>query len=811
AGSPGVVSLAWSPDGSRAALGGYELVTIWDAATAKCLLVLHGHTIGKGVFSVAWSPDGKRLASGGWDAKVKVWDISGGRESLTLVGHTGAVRLVAWTRDGKRLASASADGTVKIWDPAAGQELFTNVGSCLAWSPDGQRLAAGGDPEGTIRICDASSGYALARGPGYPAEIHLAQCTTLVQRGNTYFASHEWDQAIACLSEVIRLDPKNAMAYNNRGVAYSFQGDDDKALADLSEAIRLDPKCASAYGSRAGLYSARGDYDRALADASKALQLDQRVYYVRARVYAAKGKFAEAVADLNEAIRLDPTYPDAYAERGYAYTGKGDFDRAIADATEAIRRDPTCAHALNVRARAYKEKGDFGKAIADDTEAIRLLPHSIAYVSRGETYLAQADADKAIADFSEAIRRDPKNAAPYQNRSQAWLEKGDYDRGIADISKSLEIRPNDVPVWFLRAQARWAAGRRDEYLKDCAEILQRFGNTENPGNACWAAWTCALTPDSVADWSRAVALAERAARGDPTSSWYACVGGVVLYRAGSYEQAIKQLTEADRLVRDPSERSSFSPAYTWLFLAMAQHRVGHAAEVKRWLDKAGQWMEMIARESQAGIGKRLPWSRRSALMHFRQEAEALLKTKAATLADTPPPQPAQAHYDQGRGLMEKGEAALAIAAFSDAIRVGPATAEYFVARGEAYASQGIRDQALTDFHEAIRLDPNCANAYIDLASLLATCPDEEYRDGKKAVENANKAYQLDGGKNWNSVDALAAAYAESGDFEKAKQWGAKAIQLAATDKSATDKDKAEMASRLELYKQRKPYREEPKK
>ncbi len=56
------------------------------------------------------------------------------------------------------------------------------------------------------------------------------------------------------------------------------------------------------------------------------------------------------------------------------------------------------------------------------------------------------------------------------------------------------------------------------------------------------------------------------------------------------------------------------------------------------------------------------------------------------------------------------------------------------------------------------------------------------------------------------MDTLAAAYAESGDFEQAKRWQAKAIEVA-----PDGKDKQEMRGRLELYKQGKTYREVPKK
>lgn len=51
----------------------------------------------------------------------------------------------------------------------------------------------------------------------------------------------------------------------------------------------------------------------------------------------------------------------------------------------------------------------------------------------------------------------------------------------------------------------------------------------------------------------------------------------------------------------------------------------------------------------------------------------------------------------------------------------------------------------------------------------------------------------------------AAAYAENGEFGEAVKWQEKAIELAPTS------EKADLRSRLELYKSGKPYRDEPKK
>jgi WD40 repeat protein len=87
--------------------------------------------------SVAFSPDGKLLATVGGEyraptapGEIKLWDVSSGKELLSLQGHLGPVHGVAFAPDGKTLASASADGTAKLWDIgkwAPAQPLFTRA------------------------------------------------------------------------------------------------------------------------------------------------------------------------------------------------------------------------------------------------------------------------------------------------------------------------------------------------------------------------------------------------------------------------------------------------------------------------------------------------------------------------------------------------------------------------------------------------------------------------------------------------------------------------------------------------------------
>ncbi len=83
---------------------------------------------------------------------------------FTYRGHTAGVACVAWSPDGKRLASASGT-SVRVWDASNGQTLLTynrhtDDVTQVAWSPDSKHLVSASSDK-TVRIWDASNGHTL--------------------------------------------------------------------------------------------------------------------------------------------------------------------------------------------------------------------------------------------------------------------------------------------------------------------------------------------------------------------------------------------------------------------------------------------------------------------------------------------------------------------------------------------------------------------------------------------------------------------------------------------------------------------------
>lgn len=138
-------------------------------------------------------------------------------------------------------------------------------------------------------------------------------------------------------------DPDHADRAASWCVVHFGRREIDEAFSDCNYAVAVNPRNAVAYSNRGSLYLSLGDLAKALADFEKAIELAPDtavVHYNRGLVRAELGNRDGAISDYTEAIRLNPDLAIAFHNRGFEYETRGDRPKALSDYGRALAIDP---------------------------------------------------------------------------------------------------------------------------------------------------------------------------------------------------------------------------------------------------------------------------------------------------------------------------------------------------------------------------------------------------------------------------------------------------------------------------------------
>ena len=180
-------------------------------------------------------------------------------------------------------------------------------------------------PSKDKRLKAIYKGWSKAKGQGSNND-NSTNSSTLTAEDYFYKAYNnesDWQYQIDNYTKCLRIDPDDADAYYNRGIAYRQLGNYNDAISDYSRVIRIDPDYADAYYNRGNIYMIRSinRQEDAIADYSRAIRIepdDAMAYFGRASAYLNLQNYEDAIADYTRVLRIRPDDASSYNRRGVA-------------------------------------------------------------------------------------------------------------------------------------------------------------------------------------------------------------------------------------------------------------------------------------------------------------------------------------------------------------------------------------------------------------------------------------------------------------------------------------------------------------
>lgn len=158
---------------------------------------------------------------------------------------------------------------------------------------------------------------------------------------------------------------------------------------------------------------------------------------------------------------------------------------------------------------------------------------------------------------------------------------------------------------------------------------------------------------------------------------------------------------------------------------------------------------------------------------------------------------------RGKSSARMGKVREGLQDLDAAVRMMPKDAALRLQRADLYLAIRGHGTALEDYRAAAALNPQSGHALRGMAWVMSTAPDQRVRNAEEGVKLAQRAMELDGNNDPRYIETLAAAYANSGQYEAAAELIKHALE------SAKGEAAGRMQAQLAVYKDGKPFRDGP--
>jgi tetratricopeptide (TPR) repeat protein len=246
-------------------------------------------------------------------------------------------------------------------------------------------------------------------------------------------------EAASCYRDVLKLDPRNASAHNNLGVALCSLGRYMEALEQFRQAVGIRESYADAQFNLGSLLRTQGRFVESEQPLRRAVKI--KPTFIEAQISLAAtlfnvGRVEESRGLLEKALRTAPRHLEGLITMGQLAARQGRFPEAEASLNRALEVDPKAAHAW------------VGLA------ALRRMTSADAAWLKG----AEQSADSDLAPLIEA---DVRYAI-----GKYYDEVGDFGRAFRSYQRANDLVKTAAEVYNREARTRFADDLIRAYPRD---------------------------------------------------------------------------------------------------------------------------------------------------------------------------------------------------------------------------------------------------------------------------------------------------------------------------------------------------------
>ncbi len=446
--------------------------------------------------------------------------------------------------------------------------------------------------------------------------------------------------------------------------------------------------------------------------------------------------------------------------------------RTMDELKKATENNPNMAEAFVLMAKLEAlPGGDRDAAMEHLNKAIDSLQdkpvdQSQAYILRAQLHEGN---EERLADLRKAIKADSTNSDAWQLLIGIQLGLGKYQEAVEDAKKLLEKDEGNEIALMAAVEALLGLKKANEAIELLDSRIEKNDKNGTYYRVRGLAYRQKSYTEGISEADKEAAnnLAmddlNKALELDKRDAEALVMRGTLYYELGEFEKANRDISDS-LLIRPDSVRG-----------VMMRSMV--AAQEGRFADAIAD-MEMLVRADPS----KLEWIRQLASYYQMDKRPRL----AIQLLD----QLIEADKEDWASMRLRGDAKLSVSMHQEAV--------------EDYEAAILMLEAKRDSLEPEDFKQDYSGLLNNLAWVLATSPKDELRDGPRSVELGLKACEETDYKAAHILSTLAAGYGEIGDFENARKWSAKAVELG---KEEGHEQTDQLEKELESYQQNKPWRE----